>query len=299
MQKAIVTGASGFIGRHLIAALTARGVEVHCVSRTSRASPSGSAETWWRTDLTDLEAVRRLFLDLRPDVVFNLAGEVTGRRELDAVLPTMRGNLQTAVHAMSAALESGSSRFIQCGSMEEPSAGEPSPPGHPYAAAKVAASGYGRMFAALYELPVVLLRIFMVYGPGESDVRKLVPATIRSLLRGEAPLIGSGRRRIDFVFVTDVVDALLAAAAAPLDPGVALDVGSGDSTSIRELVERIRALVPDAEEAHYGHFPDRPLEHERVADIGPTFDLVGWQPTTPLDVGLARTIDWYRGEESE
>ena len=240
-----------------------------------------------------------MFLEIRPDVVFNLAGEVTGGRDLGAVLPTMHGNLQSAVNAMVAAVENGLPRFVQCGSMEEPALGEPTPPGHPYAAAKVAASSYARMFAALYDLPVILLRIFMVYGPDESDTSKLVPSTIRSLLRREAPLIGSGRRRMDFVFVGDVVESLLAAAIAPVAGGTVLDVGSGAPTTIRDLVERIRTLIPDAQEARYGHFQDRLLEHERVADIGRTHALSGWRPSTALDEGLERTIHWYRGEESQ
>ena len=110
-------------------------------------------------------------------------------------------------------------------------------------------------------------------------------------------MIGSGRRRMDFVFVTDVVEALLAAAVAPLAGGTVMDIGSGASTSIRDLVERVRALIPDAREARYGSFPDPLLQHERVADIDRTYELSGWRPSTALDDGLARTIHWYRREE--
>jgi nucleoside-diphosphate-sugar epimerase len=296
MRRVVVTGASGFIGSHLRTALREGGAEVHCVSRRQPSSTLRS-EQWWQADLTDLESTRRLLRSVEPDTVFNLAAEVRGARDLDGILPTLAGNLHTAVNAMVASAEIGPIRFVQCASMEEPGADEPlAAPGHPYAASKVAVSSYGRMFAALYGLRLVLLRIFMVYGPGETEERHLVPSTILTLLRGDAPRLSSGRRRIDWVYVGDVADALVAAGSAEGLAGQTIDIGSGERTSVREVVERITALVAPSIEPRFGDVPDRALEHERVADVERTRTLLGWSSSTSLDDGLARTVEWYRAQ---
>jgi nucleoside-diphosphate-sugar epimerase len=84
----------------------------------------------------------------------------------------------------------------------------------PYAAAKFAASAYGRMFHALYHTPVTILRLFMVYGPGQQDLRKLVPYVTLALLKGEMPRVSSGVREVDRIYVDDVAAGYLAAATA-------------------------------------------------------------------------------------
>jgi UDP-glucose 4-epimerase len=85
-------------------------------------------------------------------------------------------------------------------------------PCSPYAAAKWSVSGYARMFRALYQIPVVIAKIFMVYGSGQTDHTKLIPYVILSLLRGEAPRLSSGVRLVDWIFVDDVVDGLIGCA---------------------------------------------------------------------------------------
>jgi len=98
------------------------------------------------------------------------------------------------------------------------------------------------MFFALYQLPVVILRVFMVYGPGQGDLQKLVPYVITSLLKGETPRFTSGTREVDWIYVEDVVAAFLEAARAPGVEGATLDVGTGKLVTVRQVVER---FVPD------------------------------------------------------
>jgi UDP-glucose 4-epimerase len=147
------------------------------------------------------------------------------------------------------------------------------------------------MFHALFGVPAVVLRLFMVYGPGE-HVHKLVPYVILSLLRGQAPRLMSGRREIDWVYVEDVVDALLAAAVTPGLEGRTLDVGSGHLITVREIVAELVRLVDSSIEPQFGAVADRPLEQIRTADITATMALLGWKPVTSLEEGLRRTIAW-------
>jgi nucleoside-diphosphate-sugar epimerase len=295
-RRVLVTGASGFIGSHLCRRLADAGAEVHGTSRHAPAM-SGPDLHWRQADLADTATVRKLVTDLRPDVIFHCAGAAVGLRDLDQVEPMLRGHLLGTVNVLLAATESGCRRVILAGSLEEPVPGDTdSPPSSPYAAAKFAATGYARMFRELYDLEVAILRVFMVYGPGQRELWKLIPFVITSLLRGESPALGSGQRPIDWVYVDDAVEAFLAAAVADSCPAGILDVGSGTAVTVRELVERLAPMVrPDARPI-FDAAKDRPLEQVRIANPGPTRELLGWTPRVSLDDGLRRTVEWYRGE---
>jgi UDP-glucose 4-epimerase len=147
------------------------------------------------------------------------------------------------------------------------------------------------MCHALYGTPVVWLRPSMVYGPGQPDARKLVPYVTLSLLRGESPILASGRRPVDWVYIDDVVDALLAAAVAEGVEGRSFDVGSGELVSVRDVVELIARLVDAKASPRFGAIPDRPLEHVRAADVAAAAEALGWQPRIPLPEGLRRTVE--------
>jgi UDP-glucose 4-epimerase len=295
-QRLLVTGASGFIGARLCRRAGELGALVHGVSR--RPSPAASTKLQWeQLDLTDARAVRALVGRLQPDAVFHLASEVSGNRRADVVLPMLHANLVAAVNVMLACHNAGCRRVVLAGSMEEPDFGDPEAVAQsPYAAAKWAALTYARMFRALYELSVVHLRVFMVYGPGQRDLRKLVPYVTTSLLRGEAPELMSGDREVDWIYVDDVVDAFLAAAVTPGADAASLDIGSGKLVTVRTVVGHLRRLVGGSIEPSFGALPDRRLERVRVADPAAAAAAIGWRPRTSLEDGLAQTVEFYRAQ---
>lgn len=295
--RVLVTGASGFLGAPLCRRLAEAGARVHGVSRRSELSGEG-LEGASRGDLADAGFARELVAEARPELLFHLASEVTGSREAEAVLPTFRGNLESTVNLLLAAREAGCRRVVLAGSMEEP---EPGPggelpvPASPYAAAKGAASAYARMFHALWGLPVVTARVFMVYGPGQRDLRKLVPYVTLALLRGERPRLSSGRRPVDWIYVDDVVEGLVALGTAPGIEGERLDLGSGEAVSVREVAERLAAIAGGSGGGlGFGELPDRPMEQIREADPDRTRERTGWRPRVALEEGLRRTVAWYR-----
>jgi len=308
MTKALVTGARGFIGSALCQRLIASGVEVHAVSRKApvdaghwwhivagernQARPATMIQ-WWNADLVELEAARSLIRTIRPNATFHLASLVTGSRGLEMVLPIFQNNFITALNLLIATAESGAGRIVLAGSFEEPDE-EDSVPCSPYAAAKWSASGYAQMFCALYQIPVVIAKMFMVYGPGQSDHTKLIPYVTTSLLRGEAPRLSSGVRLVDWIYVDDVVDGLIRCAQTPGIDGRTLELGSGEMRSIREVVEQLSDLIACKVNPLFGALADRPLERVKKADTAASYRLIGWQPSTSLQAGLARTVEWYR-----
>jgi nucleoside-diphosphate-sugar epimerase len=269
------------------------GAIVHAVSR--RPPVVAGDVRWEQCDLSDHEATRDLIHRVRPDIVLHLASEVSGGRELQLVLRMLRANLLAAVNVMLACAEIGCSRAVLAGSMEEPDANDLDAVAQsPYAVAKWGALAYARHLHALHALPVVHLRVFMVYGPGQLDLRKLVPYVTVSLLRGRAPQLGSGQRAVDWIFVDDVVDAFIRAAVMPALEGRSLDVGSGRLITTRDLVLRLSAIVGGNARPAFGAIPDRPLERSRVAHPNASMEAMGWHPATALDDGLAQTVAFYR-----
>jgi len=290
-ERILVTGASGFLGTPLVARLGAAGGEVHAVSRRAPAGRPAEAR-WHAVDLEDAAAVERLVREVEPTRVFHLASRVVGGRELELVLPTFRANLATTVNLLAATTAAGVGRVVLAGSMEEPLGGET--PASPYAAAKGSAALYARLFHGLYGAPVVTARIFMVYGPGQRDPTKLVPSTIAAALAGRSPRISSGVRAIDWIYVDDVVEGLVALAITPGLEGSTIDLGTGKLTTVREVAERICALC-GAPPPEIGALPDRPLETFRRADPEATARACGWRAHVPLQEGLTRTIAALRG----
>lgn len=294
--RVLVTGAGGFLGRHLCRRLRAAGAEVHAVSR-GIAARHEEAHRWWPADLEEEQDGRELVRAVEPDVVFHLGGLTHAAPDVGLVLPTFRSLLATTVHLLTAVAEQGCRRLVLVGSVEEPMTitGQDLVPSSPYGAAKWGSGVYARMFYRLYATPVVIARLALTYGPGQAE-RKVIPATILSLLRGTPPAVSSGVRAWDLVYVDDAIDALLRIAERPGLEGATVDIGSGEAVPLRWVIARLAQMIDPTIAPAFGALPDRPLGPEYVLDPAATEARIGWKATTPLDVGLQRTIDWYRDQ---
>ena len=296
-RPVLVTGAAGFIGRHLVRRLHRLGARVHALTRPGAPTrPTGTVQEWHRADLGDAAAVGEVVRRVRPAAILHLASEVRGDRDGGLAVAMLEANTRAAVAVMTAALEQPGCRVVLAGSIEEPRGDEA--PVSPYAAAKAAATSYARLFHAQDELAVTVLRIAMVYGPDQPDIRKLVPHVCTSLARGAAPAIGSGTRSVDWVYVEDVAEALVLAAVRPDAPGRVLDVGSGHAVTIAEVVDELADLAGHRGPLGLGARADRRDERVHVADPAPAEQVLGWHARTPLRDGLARTLAWYRDQAS-
>ncbi|HEY7654278.1 MAG TPA: NAD-dependent epimerase/dehydratase family protein [Methylomirabilota bacterium] len=300
-DRVLITGARGFMGHHLRAAVRAAGAEVHGVSRI-RHGYDGDGVRWWRADMEDAEAVKRTISAVQPDIVYHLSGLAQGGASLDLVLPTFRSLLLGTVNLLSAVTVAGCRRTVLIASLEEPTGdAAEAAPASPYGAAKWAAGAYGRMFHRLYRTPVAVARVFMMYGPHQAE-HKVIPYSILSLLDGRPPRLSSGERELDWIYADDVVEGLVHAGIAPGLEGATVDLGSGEATSIREVASEIARLVNPEVLPLFGVMPDHPQpgERARVADTGKAGRLLGWSARTPLREGLARAVEWYsrrrRGE---
>lgn len=288
MSRVLVTGASGLIGSHLLGLLDA---EVVALSRSERADDG--PVRWRQCDIEQPGALAAIVDAERPDVVIHLAGAVRGDRTREAVGPTLRANLVATVELLEAA--AGCRRIVLSGSlMEEPTGGAQAVPPSPYGVSRWASSAYGRMFHAIFDAPVTILRPSYAYGPGQERT-KLIPYVITSLLAGESPRLSSGEREIDWIYAEDVARAYLAAATQPGVEGLTLDVGSGIRAPVSAVVEQIVELIgPTAGRPEIGAVPVRRMEQDVVPDVDAAAAALGWRAATPLEEGLRRTVASYR-----
>lgn len=292
-KKILITGASGFIGTHLTKRFTNNGIKVHAISRKKRNDDKGMIK-WWQNDLLDFVSTRELLKTIKPDIIFHLSALAVGDRSLSLVIPTYESNLTTTINLLTAATEVECQRIILSGSLEEPDIDtEEIIPSSPYAASKWACSAYGRMFYKLYNTPVVILRIFMVYGPNQPK-KKLIPYVIESLLNGMHPKISSGTRKLDWIYIDDVIDGILFSSLAQNIEGRTIDIGTGVLTTIRAVVKKLVKFINPEVKPLFGSIPDRPMEQIRAADVSKTKEIIGWEPKIKLDEGLKLTIQWYK-----
>jgi UDP-glucose 4-epimerase len=292
-MRVLVTGASGLIGSHVLGVI-GQEADVVALSRF-RHLDEGDAR-WIVCDLEQPGTLGDVVTSVRPDVIIHLAGAVRGDRSLDAVAPTLRVNLLGTVELLEAATRVGCGRIVLSGSLfEEPAAGSPQVvPPSPYGASRWAAGAYGRMFRALFDTPVVILRPSFTYGPGQEST-KLIPHVITELLAGRSPELSSGERLMDCVYAKDVARAFIDAASLAGIEGDTIDLGSGVLTPVRQIVRVIvESVGPTAGRPVFGKLPLRPLEQQVEVDVDRAARVLGWRATTSLEDGVTATVAWFR-----
>jgi UDP-glucose 4-epimerase len=296
-MQAMVTGGAGFIGSQLVDALLARGDEVKVVDDLSTGSRANlaSAATLHELDIRD-EALEQLARRARPDVVFHLAaqadvGTSVERPEFDAAVNVV-GTVQVleAARAIGARVVFTSSGGAIYGECERPAREEDEPqPLSPYAASKLAGEQYLATWNRLYGSDHVVCRLANVYGPRQQPTLEggVIAVFLDRMRDGqETEIFGDGQQTRDFVYVGDVVAAMLAAAASRA--GGVYNVGSGVATAIRELHRLCAETAGVAEEPRYG--AERPGDLRRsVIDSSRAAHELRWQAETTLAEGLAIT----------
>lgn len=300
--RALVTGASGFIGRWTARALHAAGAHVTCVVRTRdaavRLAAEGLGHSLVTLDLTDFGLIAEAIPAQRPELIFNLAGYGVDRAERDEErfdLVNARLPVELA-KALVRSAKNSRARLVHAGSAFEYGAtggmlGEDSPcmPTTLYGRSKLAATE--ALMSAGHGAGVTVARLFTVFGPGEHEDR-LLPSLIRAARTGQSLPLSDGRQRRDFAYVEDVVDAMLKLASAPQGSGAVINVASGVMRSVREfaLVAASTIGMPE-DHLDFGALPSRhgEMDHEGVA-VERLRDLAGSVPSADVGQGVQRTL---------
>ena len=303
--KTVVTGGAGFIGSHLVRRLVAEGAQVTVIDDLStgrRANIDGVAVTIAERDLA-----RDGLIDVLEgvEVIFHLAAVPSVPRSVSDPLRSHHAAATATLRLLDAAREARVRTFVNSssssvyGDVASPPMREsmPTVPRSPYGVAKLAAEGYTRVFAQLHGMRTVSLRYFNVFGPRQdpaSTYAAAIPRFITAYMRREPPLVyGDGRQSRDFTYVDNVVEANIAAAAAPKLSGESVNIAAGNPRTVLDVLEAISKefgySLPPA------HAPDRPGDiRDSHADLSVARSLLGYKATVDFPTGLRRTVEFLR-----
>lgn len=300
MSVALVTGASGFVGRHAVAALAAGGFTVHAVARRPLAEVPA---VWHAADLLDAQARRTLMESVRPTHLLHLAWETRhgyfweAPENLDWVAATL--DLVRRFHG------SGGARMVLAGSCAEydwtPEAlGDgicreretPCRPATLYGTAKLAAYELTAAYAARVGMSHAWGRLFLAYGPHETESR-LVPSVVLSLLAGARVKLGDGGKRRDFMDARDAGAGFAALLRSSVEGPV--NIASGACSSIADVASRLARLIGQEELLDFGALAPRANDPRHLcADVARLKAEVGFVAGYNLEQGLADAVEWWR-----
>ena len=318
-RNVFVTGASGLLGSWLTQRLIAEKAHVTILMRDcvpdSLLCYSGTigATTVVRADLEDYWSLERSLNEYEIDTVFHLGAQAIVGTAHRSPLPTFEANVRGTYNLLEACrVHSKSVQRVVVASSDKaygeqkelPCVEEMALQGRqPYAVSKSCADLLAQCYAHTYGLQVVILRCGNIFGGGDRNWSRIVPGTIRSLLRRERPVIRSdGKLLRDYIYVKDVVSAYLRAAEALDDPrvaGEAFNVSNEKPLSVLTLVREIQRLMgcaaiePDIQNIAAGEILNQYLSARKA------HELLAWKTEYTLDSALEETIEWYRQFLSE
>jgi nucleoside-diphosphate-sugar epimerase len=299
LKRVLLTGAGGYIGRHMLDDLVARGYEVHAVSRGKPVTEVDKV-IWHSVDLLDAAAANTLASDVAATHLIHLAWITEPGSYWES--PLNDDWLSASVSLLESFAEFGGLRALLAGTCAEydwttghcAEAKTPLRGKSLYAQSKLAFRDAAFAVAKSADLSVAWARVFFSFGPHERPER-LVPAVIRTLLAGERARCSDGSLVRDFMYVEDVASALVAV----LDSEFAGDVNiaSGHAMTLGDLVNRIAFRLGASERVDFGHYPRRPDDPQKItADNSRLRHVIGWSPAYDLDSAIDKTIAWWRNQ---
>ncbi|CAN5858698.1 NAD(P)-dependent oxidoreductase [soil metagenome] len=295
MKRVLLTGATGFIGRHCLPSLSSNGYEVHAVS--SKAQPKTSDVSWHQADLLDSSQVSDLISSVRPTHLLHLAWDVTPGKYWNSS-ENFRW-VQAGVHLCQEFASHEGRRIVTAGTCAEydwsygycSERRTPLLPTTVYGACKHALQVMTNTFADQSGLNAAWGRIFFLYGPHEHPER-VVSSVIGSLMRGEPARCSHGSQIRDFLYVQDVADAFVALLNS--DVSGPINIASGSPIAVKELIYNIAEKLGRRELVQLGAVPSAPNDpYVLIADARRLREEVGWRMHYDLDQGLERTIRWW------
>lgn len=313
-RPVLVTGATGFLGSHLVGQLVGAGAVVTTIRR-DRPPPTSierlwdTAVTWVDGDIEDQALVERALGEHDVRSVFHLAAQTQVGVANDNPVSTFSTNIAGTWAVLEACRRSPRVEQVLVASSDKAYGSQPVLPytedmplgaTHPYDVSKACADLIALTYHETWDLPVVITRCGNFFGPGDTNWARLVPGTVRSILHEEAPVLRSDGTLVrDYLYVVDAALAYLALAEAQLERpelhGQAFNFSTESPMTALELVRALQdAAGTDLEpEILGGGEHEIPAQHLSAAKA---HELLGWAPTSTMAEALVETVDWYRTE---
>ena len=285
-KKVLVTGGTGFFGKNLI----------------NRLERDGYSVSLFQGDLTREKEVKKIILKVKPMIIYHLGAIVDLSRDYKTARKCIDVNIKGTLNLLEALRRNVPSRFIYTSTEEIYGEGSPPyredqlpKPPSPYAVSKIAAENLACIYARELGFSLFIFRVGTAYGPYQPETR-LIPHMVIKALKNEDILLNSGRKKRDYIFIDDVIDALILAARKDIKgDSIIINLGGGIQYSLKELVHKIIALTDSKSKVVFGAFPDRVFEaDEWLLDNQRAWKILSWKPRVSLRNGLIKMIHYYK-----
>ncbi len=318
-RTAFITGATGFVGAHVAKMLVERGARVVCLQRDAvRANPLDlfnlrRSVTVVTGPVEDYSLMERVIAEYEIEAVFHLAAQAIVGVANRSPLSTFETNVRGTYSLLEACRRHENVKRVVVASSDKAYGTHSQLPYRedypllglfPYDASKACADIIARSFAHTYGTPVAVSRFANIYGPGDMNLSRIIPGTIVSVLRDEAPIIRSDGTPIrEFVYVDDVARGyLLLAEKIDEVAGEAFNFGAGEPVQVLDLVNRIIKIAGKEGQIEPRVMLQRKIEREidaQYLSADKAEARLGWRAVIDLDEGLKRAIEWYRAHPGE
>ncbi|MDO8638391.1 MAG: GDP-mannose 4,6-dehydratase [Candidatus Daviesbacteria bacterium] len=301
----LVTGASGFVGSHLVNKLNLKKARVVTLSKKGSKLPVNTVDEVGSVE--NFDRLNEIIKKNKVKIIFHLAAQPIVEIGQANPIPTFEVNIRGTWNILEAARENNIQKVIIASTVHVYGDNPKVPfkekyfpqPSRPYETSKVCADLLAQSFADTYNLPVEIPRFVNIYGPGDLNFSRLIPKVIKSILNNERPEvwdIGSVR---DFLYIDDAINAYLTLAEKQLDNGKRMRVfnfGTGKPIKIYDLVLKIIEFANKEIDVKMENPPEERSNEikKQYVSISKAKKELGWKPQVSLDEGLAETIKWYK-----
>lgn len=303
-MRCLVTGATGFVGSWLVRRLIADQHSVAILTRptsnTLRINSCLSSLHQIEGDLNCIEPSRAAVQAFAPEVVFHLAWTGGNSSRFLNDISQVYSNVPGTLELMRIVAEANATTFINFGSCVEYGEyripvreSDPVLPRNLYGSAKYSVEQLMQAMAPTLGLRFASLRLFWAYGPADEPAR-LIPSLIMKMLKSEHPSMTKGEQLWDYVYIDDVIEAIVSVMNTSTADGV-FNLGSGHPEPLRTIAEKIATLIGNGSLPGFGDIPYRPDQVMHLeADITRLHEATGWKPRVGIDEGLKATVAWYK-----
>jgi nucleoside-diphosphate-sugar epimerase len=300
-DRLLIVGGTGFIGTNLTQYAVDCGYLVTVLSLNIPPSDKKNEQvTYLQADVANLLQLKKKLISSTYEYVVNLSGYVVHHSFLEGGISVLNNHFTGVQNILQVIDWSALKRFVQIGSSDE--YGGALAPQHEslrespissYAVGKAASAQLLQMLAKTENFPVVILRLFLVYGPGQ-DSGRFLPQIIKGCFSGKEFETSSGEQLRDFCYIDDITDGILRALKSDNVNGDVINLASGDPISIRTVIEKVKIYIGKGN-PKFGKIAYRAGENMSLyADTSRAEFLLGWRSKTTIEGGIKKTVDHYR-----
>jgi nucleoside-diphosphate-sugar epimerase len=305
-DRILIVGGTGFIGTHIVKEALVRGLKVTIISKNHKAlSDRIKNVDYLATDISNQDNLYNQLKEKAFHYVINLGGYVDHSDYSSGGDIVFNSHFNGTKNLINCINKDSLRSFIQIGSSDEYGANEApqnesqrESPISPYSFAKTTAAHFLQMLYRTEHFPVVVLRPFLVYGPGQG-MERFIPQVIEGCLEGKEFPTSEGKQLRDFCFIDDFVQSIFSSIDNTEALGEVINIASGEPIFIKDVVNKIQNIITTGS-PQFGEASYRVGENmELYADISKAKKLLNWQPKISLEEGLKKTIDVIKNINNE